>query len=202
MDFEVGSRGWCYILEEHGLRKGDFKAAEALITELRKTGYLPLDICADDQSRATIGLEELDDDDAEDEADSWIKHLRSVHERYLPISFWDDKDVYLEVGVEKLDLRNLFAPVCEEFRVPLTNLKGWGDLNSRARIMRHFAEHEAAGRQCVFLVCGDHDPGGLHITNFMRKMMFDLSRAVGWAPDNLIRGIPGSTPRPCVYPQA
>jgi hypothetical protein len=70
MDFEVGSRGWCYILEEHGLRKGDFTAAQELITELRRTGKLPLDICADDQSRETVGLESLDDDDVEDEADS------------------------------------------------------------------------------------------------------------------------------------
>lgn len=52
--------------------------------------------------------------------------------------------------------------------------------------MRHFAEHEAAGRKCVLLLCGDHDPGGLNITNSTRKMMFDLSSAVGWAPDDLI----------------
>jgi hypothetical protein len=86
MDFKVGSRGWGYILEEYGLHKGDFPAAEALITQLRKTGDLPLDICADDAARATIGIERVDDDDTEDEADSWIEHLRSVHESYLPIS--------------------------------------------------------------------------------------------------------------------
>jgi hypothetical protein len=28
MDFKVGSRGWSYILERHGLRKGDFDAAQ------------------------------------------------------------------------------------------------------------------------------------------------------------------------------
>jgi hypothetical protein len=82
------------------------------------------------------------------------------------------------VGVEKLDLRSLFEPVCEEFRLPLTNLKGWGDLNSRARIMRHFAEHEAAGRQCVLLLCGDHDPGGLHITDSTRQM----TKLMRWHP--------------------
>jgi hypothetical protein len=51
MDFAVGSRGWAYILERHGLRKGDFDAAEAKITEFRKSGDLPLDICAEDASR-------------------------------------------------------------------------------------------------------------------------------------------------------
>ena len=42
MDFSVGSRGWCYLLEKHGLRKGDFAAAEALITACRKSLLFPL----------------------------------------------------------------------------------------------------------------------------------------------------------------
>lgn len=31
LDFKMSSRGWCYHLEEHGLSKGDFDKAEALI---------------------------------------------------------------------------------------------------------------------------------------------------------------------------
>jgi hypothetical protein len=187
MDFSVGSRGWCYILERHGLRKGDFDAAEKLINDCRKSGGLPLDICAEDPSRETIGIEHLDTASIEDEVESWIIHLRDhAHEQYTPISFWDDLDVYVETAVEKLDLRNLFAPVCEEFHVPNTNLKGWSDLNSRAAMMRRFAEHEAQGRRCVLLLCGDHDPGGLHITDKMRKNLEDLSGAVGWTPENLV----------------
>jgi hypothetical protein len=76
--------------------------------------------------------------------------------------------------------------VCAEFHVPLTNIKGWSDLNSRAAMMRRFAEHEAAGRQGVLLLCGDHDPGGLHITGTMRENLEALSGAVGWTPDNLV----------------
>jgi len=37
----------------------------------------------------------------------------------------------------------------------------------------------------VLLLCGDHDPGGLHITDTMRKMLRALSRAVDWNPRNL-----------------
>ena len=109
-----------------------------------------------------------------------------MHKNYTPISFWDDLDVYVEVAVEKLDLRNLFEPACAEFHVPIQNFKGWSDLNARAAMMRRFAEHEAAGRRCVLLLCGDHDPGGLHITDKMRKNLADLSGAVGWTPENLI----------------
>jgi hypothetical protein len=53
IDFAVGSRGWCYLLERHGLRKGGFDAAQRLINECRRSGELPLDICAEDASRVT-----------------------------------------------------------------------------------------------------------------------------------------------------
>jgi hypothetical protein len=187
MDFKVGSRGWCYILERHNLRKGDFDAGEKLITACRKSGELPLDICAEDASREAINIEQIDGNDVPEEVESWVDHLRNrAHETYTPNSFWDDLDVYIEVAVEKLDLRNLFAPVCAEFHIPITNFKGWSDLNSRAAMMRRFAEHEAAGRRCILLLCGDHDPGGLHITETMRKNLEDLSGAVGWTPENLL----------------
>ena len=52
--------------------------------------------------------------------------------------------------------------------------------------MERFREHEVAGRKCVLLLCGDHDPGGLHISEKMRENLEELSRAVGWSPDNLI----------------
>ena len=187
LDFEVGSRGWCYLLEKHGLLKGDFAAAENLIGWCRKSGALPLDICAEDAARVTVGLQKLDEPDVEAEAASWVDHITNhVHKTYLPISFWDGQKVYVEMVVEKLDLRNLFAPTCAEFYVPLASMKGWADINQRVGMMRRFAEHEAAGRRCVLLICGDHDPGGLLISDFMRKNLRDLSLAVGWDPVNLI----------------
>ena len=53
-------------------------------------------------------------------------------------------------------------------------------------MMKRFAHWEDQGKRCVLLYCGDHDPGGLHITNFIRSNMADLSRAVGWSPENLV----------------
>ncbi len=146
MDFDVGSRGWCYILERHGLRKGQFDAAEKLIADCRKSGALPLGICAEDESRRAIGLQQLDDSDIECEATSWIDYITNdAHKNYTPISFWDGQKYYVEMATEKLDLRNLFEPPCADFYVPIQNFKGWSDLNARAAMMRRFAEHEAAG---------------------------------------------------------
>ena len=75
---------------------------------------------------------------------------------------------------------------CAEFRIPITNFKGWSDLNSRAAMMRRFRYgRKRRGRSGVLLLCGDHDPGGLHITEMMRKNLEDLSDAVDWDPGNL-----------------
>src|SRR5947207_2560140 len=62
LDFKVGSRGWCYLLEEHGLQKDQFDRAEACITLCRKRGFLPIDFTAEDEARAADNLEEPDEE--------------------------------------------------------------------------------------------------------------------------------------------
>src|SRR5262249_15300869 len=53
LDFKLSSRGLCYILEnDHRLPKGDFDAAQKLITECRKNGLLPIDFTAEDEARS------------------------------------------------------------------------------------------------------------------------------------------------------
>lgn len=188
LDFKVSSRGWCYLLEDSGLRKGDFNYAQTLINDCRKTGVLPLDICCEDDGRQAAHVERIDREIPKQFAESWVTYVRTkAHEQFHPFSFWDDLDVYVQATVEKIDLKSLFSPVCEEFRVPLINISGWNDINSRAAIMRRFIYWWARGKKCVLLHCGDHDPGGLHISEFLRKNFADLSRQVGWSPstDNL-----------------
>ena len=186
LDFKVSSRGWCYILEEHGLGKGDFNKAQSLIVNCRKSGLLPLNIVADDSAREFGGLKFIDETTPDEEAENIIGGVQSSHLYYFPFSFWEDKEVYIQAMVEKIDLKNLFAPVFDEFHIPFANSRGWSDLNSRAALMRRFEEMEKAGKQCVLLYCGDHDPGGLAISDFLRSNLEDLSDAVEWFPDDLI----------------
>lgn len=187
LDFQISSRGWCYQLEgENIITKGDFDAAQTLINDCRKSGLLPIDICSTDDAREFISVESLDYPNIEDEAQLIIRSVTGWVRRYQPVSFWHDKPVYIQMMVEKIDLKSLFAPVCERYYVPLANGRGWSDLHSRADMMRRFAEHEAAGRQCVLLYCGDHDPGGLAISDAIRSNMAELTPAIGWNPSNLI----------------
>jgi hypothetical protein len=186
LDFAVGSRGWAYVLEgDRFINKGEIDDAQDLINACRKSGDLPLDICSEDDKRAAENLERIDPKPRE-EARDILAYVQSAEKSYTPFSFWDDLDVFVQTGTEKSNLKNLFAKPCAEFHVPIANIGGWGDLNVRAGFMQRFKEKEAEGKQCVLLYFGDFDPGGLHISDFLRSNLADMSRAVGWWPDNLI----------------
>jgi hypothetical protein len=196
LDFTPGKRGWCYLLEEHGLSKGDFDRAEAVIDECRKTGVLPSNFAAEDQNRAAENLERPDTESPEEYVKSWVQTAAECWDQYNPGSFWDHQKVYVEMMVEKIDLRELFGPICAEYHVPIFNARGWSDINSRIAMMQRFKAHEEAGRRCVLLYAGDHDPSGLLISDTIRGNLNELKGAVveeddgrlvpvGWSPDNL-----------------
>lgn len=203
LDFRVSSRGWCYLLENQGaITKGEFNRAQDLINECRKSGLLPIDICAEDSSRRHDHLEFLHTDDPEE-------YLRGIGDTaiyragsYTPLSFWEDKDVYLEMLVEKIDLKSLFSPICRKYRIPLANSKGWPDIHSRYAMLECFQDHELDGRQCILLYCGDHDPAGLQISATLRAMFYDLEDAAGWIPDiEIVRfGLNATLSRRMAYP--
>jgi hypothetical protein len=187
LDFEVGTRGWGYLLENQGtITKGQLDEAERLITRCRKDGLLPLDICAEDSKRAANGIEDVDEDGIAAKVDAIAHYVQVAHCYYTPISFWDDRASYLELATEKSDLRSLFERVAAEFHIINQNIGGWADLNVRAGMMRRFKYWEAKGKRCVLLYCGDHDPGGLQISDCLYANFAELERAVGWSPRNLI----------------
>jgi hypothetical protein len=145
LDFQIGTREWCYLLEPHGLSKDDFDKAERLLVKCRKAGLLPLDIVIEDDARAASGLEALDDGSPTERASSVVRYVAQAHLGYHPISFWENQDHYVEMATEKASLRSLFESECEPFRVPIFNSKGSWDMNSRAALLRRFAKWQAQG---------------------------------------------------------
>ena len=187
VDFQVGARGWGYVCESHGLiDKSDLDLVENLVSDCRKSGDLPLDIVAVDDERAFDHVDEVDDRTPDDVADDVTSSIRWAHTYYEPVSFWEYQEFYLQVQVEKSTLKGLFSPVCKELHTPIATSSGWSDINMRADMMSRFRDAEADGKQSVLLYCGDHDPGGLRISDFIRSNLEDLAGAVGWHPDNLI----------------
>ena len=187
LGFKIGVRGWCYILESHGLPKGDFDKAADLLTECRKKGLLPLNICASDKSRSMDGGQWwLDNPDPVSKAASHIDYLQDVWRVYTPLSFWEDQPYYLQLLVEKIDLKSLFSPICERYHIRYGNAKGWSDLNQRGDLIKEFQAAEKRGQIPVLLYCGDHDPTGLAISDTMLSNICDLTVATKWLPDKLI----------------
>jgi hypothetical protein len=187
LEFQVSTRGWCYILENAGaVVKGQFDKVERLLTEGRKSGQLPLDICAEDSARQFDGLEKLNHSTPAEYAQTVYDFAANAHKDYTPVSFWESQHYYLQLLVEKIDLKSLFAPICTEYRIPHANTRGWSDLHVRADMMRRFRDWEAKGKRPVLLYCGDFDPVGLQISDMLRSNMAELSGQVGWSPDNVI----------------
>lgn len=190
LDFKVSSRGWCYLLEEYGLTKGEFEPAHRLMADLRRSGALPIDIAAEDGARQFAGDEFgwTDPNDFSDEViaawgDGGVDRLCDDLRRSFddPDSFcdlpslWQENDSVVLMMVEKIDLKTLFSPICGRYGIPIANARGWSDINLRAKILHYFAPwHD---KQCVLLYCGDHDPAGLGISDSLRRNLGDLGGA-------------------------
>jgi hypothetical protein len=186
LDFQVSARGWCYLMEQQGaITKAEFNQVENLINEARKSGALPLDICAVDETRSFDCLESVDNPNLDGYLNGIEENINLYLDYYQPFSFWEDKPVYLEMLVEKIDLKSLFNRICRPINLPIANAKGWPDIHVRATMMRRFQKQEKAGKQCVLLYCGDYDPAGLRIGESYRDMFRDI-RSINWSPDHLI----------------
>lgn len=186
--FKMSSRGWCYILEEEvGLSKGEFDYAQRLINDCRKDGLLPNGFMADEETRSFDCIEdELDDESPGEYAESIIRSIQHQHTYYYPISFWEDQSYYIQMIVEKIDLRYLFEPICRKYKIPIATSKGWSAIRQRKELVERFKEYEAEGKIPVLLYCGDFDPKGLQISDFLKSNLDELYGANHWRPTNLI----------------
>ena len=64
LDFAVSARGWCYLMENSGaITKAEFDRVETLINAARKSGVLPIEICAMDENRSFDCVEYQDTPD-------------------------------------------------------------------------------------------------------------------------------------------
>lgn len=150
--FRMSARGWCYLLEQHGeITKGEFDAASALINECRKNGMLPVDIVSQNERTGTDGIERLAWDNVDGQCDALEKNLILAPYSYCPISFWNDQQYYVEMAVEKSDLKSLFLPTCLRWHVSITNLAGWSDLLSRSNMLVRMYNQSMEGRTPVLL---------------------------------------------------
>jgi hypothetical protein len=190
--FKVSARGWCYQLESARLiNKDQFDRVENIINKCRKKGILPIDFVAEEEGRQFSGVEEPEAETPLEYLKAYIEAPLKCHRWYTP-DWWDNEEYYIQMLVEKIDLKTLFSPVCEKYHIPIATSKGWSSMLQRANYANRFKETEDNGLKCVLLYCGDHDPDGLRISDFIKENLVDLqniyweSGEVGYSPDNLI----------------
>ena len=174
--FKVSSRGWCYVLEGFNLiTKAQFDKVENLINELRKRGGLPIDFVAEEEARNFSGVEIPTTEDPIEYMKQFLQDVLDCEWYYTP-NWFEGEEYYIQMIVEKIDLKTLFEPVCKEYHIPIATSKGWSSMLQRSEYARRFKEAEEKGLECILLYCGDHDPDGLRISDFLRKNLEDLAR--------------------------
>lgn len=192
--FKISSRGWAYYLEsERIVNKDQFNKVEDAINRCRKLGLLPIDFVAEEPSRQFHGVEVPNSHKGTTMKDTvkWMLNDVLDGSRYYTPDWWDGENCYIQVVVEKIDLMTLFTPVCETYHAPIATSKGWSSMLQRAEYARRFAEADSRGLRCVLLYCGDHDPDGLRISEFLRSNLADLADVTwedgmpGYDPENL-----------------
>ena len=190
--FKLSARGWCYQLEGFGLiTKAEFDKAENIINTCRRQGYLPIDFTAEEEGRKFSGVEIPEDISPKEHLANVLKWSLACEAFYTP-DWWEGEEYYIQLIVEKIDLKTLFTAVCEQYHIPVATSKGWSSMLQRAEYAKRFSEAEDMGLKCVLLYCGDHDPDGLRISDFLRSNLRDLEDicwedgTAGYNPDELI----------------
>ncbi len=184
--FKVSSRGWCYQLENLlVLTKDNFDRVQNLINQMRKKGYLPIDFTAQDASRQWASIEFPTKGTPVEYLGTFLKACMRIYDLYTP-NWWDGEEYYLQMMVEKIDLKTLFLPVCEKFHIPISTAKGWSDINQRAEMAERFKAAEEKGLIPILLYAGDFDPFGVNISETLLKNMWQIAGGTGWEPENLV----------------
>jgi hypothetical protein len=190
--FKISSRGWAYILEgRHLITKSQFDRVESAVNELRTLGFIPVDFVAEESARGFSGVEVPDDGTPVEYLGRILEVALRAAETYN-VDWWDGEEFYIQMVVEKIDLKTLFEPVCRRYHIPIATSKGWSSILQRAEYARRFREAEERGLSTVLLYCGDHDPDGLRISEFLRSNLADLS-SVRWSD-----GTDGYDPTPLI----
>jgi hypothetical protein len=187
--FKISARGWCYQLEGFNLiKKNQFNRVEKLINECRKNGMLPVDFIAEEEARKFSGVEFPSSDSPEQYLKQYLETALSCEKYYTP-DWWDGEEYYIQMLVEKIDLKTLFRPVCKKYHIPIATSKGWSSILQRGTYARRFKRAEAIGMKAVPLYFCYFDPDGLRSSEFLRKNLWDISN-ISWS-----RGERGYVPR-------
>jgi len=182
---KMSSRGWCYFIEGFKLiTKGEFGKTQNAINECRKKGYLPIDLVAEDPKRVWSGVEVPEEQSPVAYLKRFLEATTNAEQYYTP-NWWKGEKYFLQAMVEKIDLVEMFRPVCAKYHIPIVNAGGWYDILERGQAARRFQWAESLGCHPVILYFGDFDPWGLAISDFIKNNFWEVIGGTRWSPAKL-----------------
>lgn len=96
----------------------------------------------------------------DDDMESFIDSMKDMARAYR-LNPWEDQKYYVEIHVEKQALSSVLGPVANEYGIPFSMNKGYASQTSFRDASKRFIRATDAGKTCVTLYAGDHDPSGL-----------------------------------------
>lgn len=131
----------------------NYKNLGSLVTNARNGGYLSW-TAIEDRGRNCVQWASQEDEDA----------VLDGIEFGFSIDRWARQDSYVEVWVEKDALTSVVERPCRRLHVPYMGCKGYLSASEAWRAGVRFQKAREAGKRCVLIHLGDHDPEGIDMT--------------------------------------
>lgn len=96
--------------------------------------------------------------------------LAAVASQYA-IDKWAGQDYYVEVWVEKEALAGVVGQICARVDVPYFSCRGYVSASEMWRAAERLKSKHRAGRKCVVLHLGDHDPSGIDMSRDIKDRL-------------------------------
>ena len=154
-------------------KQSEYKRLGSIINDARLAGLIPWDAIED----RTRNLREFP---------SWDEPadiLRSAHASYRE-DLWADQPFYVEAWIEKDALIGVLESACKKYRIPYFSCRGYVSQSEMWNAPQRMREHADAGKKCVVLHLGDHDPSGVDMTRDISDRLNGFSRVsyTDWTP--------------------
>lgn len=98
---------------------------------------------------------------------------------YIRFDRWERQPYYVEVWVEKEALGNVISRACDSLLVPHMSCKGYLSASELWRASERFLDKLDAGKECVLIHLGDHDPSGIDMTRDNQDRLDLFTQMIG-----------------------
>lgn len=139
----------------------EYKKLGDIVTDGRMAGLLDWDALTD-RMRKITRLPCWDS--PSDIIDACAKQFR--------LDKWERQPYYVECWIEKDALVGVIEPICRELEIPYMACRGYMSISSIWEAgYERFKPQLAAGKECLLLYMGDHDPSGIDMTRDIQERM-------------------------------